>query len=76
MKRVLVVLAVTAVTALGAAAPVSAHPGHTSCKPGASALAKAPGPFGQFVRPFAQGTGAGEEVAVLHEIGCRQEEGP
>jgi len=76
MKRVLVVLTVTAVTALGAAAPASAHEGHTSCKPGARAFAQEPGPFGQFVRVFAQEGGVNEEVALLHEAGCRPKEGP
>jgi hypothetical protein len=74
VKRTFVVLSATAVAALGAAAPANAHPGHTSCKPGASGLAHAPGPFGQVVRVFAQGTGAGEEVAVLHQA-CRPHDG-
>ncbi len=74
MKRVLVVLTVTAVTALGAAAPASAHPGHRDCDPGARAFAQEPGPFGQEVRVFAKAPppGVDEEVAVLHELGCRQ----
>ncbi len=72
MRRVLVVMSVTAVTALGAAAPAGAHPGHRDCDPGARAFAQEPGPFGQQVRVFAVGTGVDEEVAVLHETGCRQ----
>ena len=72
MKRVLVVMSVTAATALGAAAPASAHPGHRDCDPGARAFAQAPGPFGELVRVGAASDGNKQEVAVLHETGCRQ----
>ena len=64
-KTVLAVLA-GGVVALGAAAPAQAHPYHTACDPGASDFAKEPGPFGQFVRVFAQEGGVNEEVAALH----------
>jgi hypothetical protein len=74
MKKLSVGFAAAAVVALGAAAPASAHQGHTSCKPGASEAAKAPGPFGEMVRVGAQSEGAKDEVALLHEL-C-QPKGP
>ena len=71
MKRVFVVIAATAVAALGAAAPASAHPEHRDCDPGASEFARTLQPFGQVVREAAIGTGVDEEVAVLHETLCQ-----
>ena len=72
MRRFVLASTVAAAVALGAAAPAGAHPGHTSCKPGASLFAKAPGPFGQIVRVAAE-DGASEEVAFLHETFCRHD---
>lgn len=75
MKRVFVVLAATAATTLGAAAPATAHPGHRGCDPGASVFAQTLQPFGQSVRVDAQDGGVNETVAVLHETGCQDAPG-